>query len=278
MPLLGLDVFSFDWVTSPEAWIALAALALLEIVLGIDNIVFISILSSDLPEEEQERARKVGLLVALVSRVILLLGISWILQLSEPLFDVFGRTFSGRDLILIVGGFFLIAKATREIHDKLEGPEEHAVEGAASSFASVIGQIFLLDMVFSLDSVLTAVGMADDVMVMVIAVVIAIGFMIVSVDYVADFIDRHPTVKILGISFLLLIGVTLVAEGAGEHIPKGYIYSAMGFSLMVEMINLRAADRGAKGSAKRQPVKLNHPRLERAVQDSTQAPVVEENT
>jgi predicted tellurium resistance membrane protein TerC len=279
VPIVGVEFFSFDWVTNPEAWVALGALTLLEIVLGVDNIVFISILSNDLPEEEQERARRLGLLAALASRVVLLFGISFILRLSAPLFEVLGRTFSGRDLILMVGGVFLIGKATRELHDKLEGSGQHGAQRAASSFASVIVQIFLLDLVFSLDSVLTAVGMADEVMVMVMAVCIAIGFMILAVNRVADFIDRHPTVKILGISFLLLIGFTLVAEGAGQHIPKGYIYAAMGFSLMVEMINLRVA-RGTSDEADEasEPVKLHHPRLSRAVAEQTDdAPVVKKS-
>jgi len=252
-----------EWITSPEAWIALGALTILEIVLGIDNIVFISILSNKLPPAQQPTARRVGLGLALGGRILLLLSISWVMTLTAPLFSVLAHAFSGRDLILLVGGFFLIGKATTEIHDKLEG-EDGATEARADvTFASVIAQIFLLDLVFSLDSVITAVGMAEHVQVMIIAVTIAILIMMVSAEPISSFIEAHPTLKMLALSFLLLIGVTLVAEGLGQHIPKGYIYSAMAFSLLVEMLNLSAV-RGE--DEEEEPVRLHHPRLRRAVE------------
>ncbi|PSQ97781.1 MAG: hypothetical protein BRD55_01180 [Bacteroidetes bacterium SW_9_63_38] len=256
------------WMSSPEAWIALGALTLLEIVLGIDNIVFISILSNKLPSEQQPLARRVGLGLALGGRITLLLSINWIMTLTAPLFEVFAHAVSGRDLILLIGGLFLIGKATTEIHDKLEGEDGDPSKAATVTFAGVIAQIFLLDMVFSLDSVITAVGMAEDVEVMIIAVTIAIGIMMASAGGIADFIKQHPTVKMLALSFLLLIGMMLVAEGAGQHIPKGYIYSAMAFSLVVEMLNLRVG-RG-KGEEQeeetKEPVHLHSPRLRRAVE------------
>jgi len=264
-----------EWINTPEAWIALGTLTLLEVVLGIDNIVFISILSNKLPEEQQPLARRIGLILALVGRVLLLLSINWIMTLTAPLFEVLSHAFSGRDLILMVGGFFLIGKATTEIHDKLEGENGGAgIPGMAVSFASVITQIFLLDMVFSLDSVITAVGMAEDVEVMIIAVCIAIGIMMISAEPISDFIGKHPTVKMLALSFLLLIGVTLFAEGLDQHIPKGYIYSAMGFSLLVESLNLRSTERGKKKkpAAKTQPVHLHQPRLRRAVERVLEGP------
>jgi len=209
-------------------------------VLGIGNIVFISILSNNLPKAQRPRARLVGLAIALIGRVVLL-SITWVMQLTQPLFTVLGEVFSGRDLILGAGGLFLIGKSTTEIHNKLEGPEDtHGKNAVAQTFAAVIGQIFIIDVVFSLDSVITAVGMADDVRIMITAIVIAIGIMMLTANAVARFIDAHPTVKMLALSFLLLIGVTLVAESLGEHIPKGYIYSAMAFSLFVEALNLRA--------------------------------------
>jgi len=253
-----------EWIASPEAWIALGALTLLEIVLGIDNIVFISILSNKLPESEQPLARRVGLGLALGGRIVLLLSISWVMSLTAPLFSVLAHAFSGRDLILLLGGFFLIGKATTEIHDKLEGQAGHDDSQAEATFAGVIAQIFLLDVVFSLDSVITAVGMADDVEVMIIAVTIAIVIMMVSAESISSFIEAHPTLKMLALSFLLLIGVTLVAEGLGQHIPKGYIYSAMAFSLLVEMLNLTAV-RGDDEEAE-EPVHLHQPRLRRAVE------------
>ncbi|MFB6273885.1 MAG: TerC family protein [Salinibacter sp.] len=251
-----------EWITSPEAWIALGALTILEIVLGIDNIVFISILSNKLPTQQQPMARRVGLGLALVGRILLLLSISWVMTLTAPLFSVLAQAFSGRDLILLTGGFFLIGKATTEIHEKLEGEDGETKTRAEVSFASVIAQIFLLDLVFSLDSVITAVGMAEHVQVMIVAVTIAILIMMASAEAISDFIDAHPTVKMLALSFLLLIGVTLVAEGLGQHIPKGYIYSAMAFSLLVEMLNLTA---GREEEEQSEPVHLHHPRLRRSV-------------
>jgi predicted tellurium resistance membrane protein TerC len=234
-----------EWMTTPEGWIALLTLTALEIVLGIDNIVFISILAGKLPEAQRERARKVGLSLAMLIRIALLLSITWVMQLTSPLFAVFGNEISGRDLILIIGGLFLIAKSTHEIHDKLEGEEGHASAKVAASFAAVIIQILLLDIVFSLDSVITAVGMAEDVAVMVLAVVIAVGVMLVSAKTIGEFVEKHPTVKMLALSFLLLIGMSLMAEGFEQHIPKGYIYFAMGFSVFVEMINLRVRTKSA---------------------------------
>ncbi|PEN14591.1 hypothetical protein CRI94_06100 [Longibacter salinarum] len=253
---------SFEWLSSPEAWIALGTLTVLEIILGIDNIVFISILSNKLPKEKRPLARRLGLGLALFGRIALLLSISWIMTLTQPLFEVFAEAISGRDLILLAGGVFLITKATHEIHGKLEGDDESDAAVHAASFASVIAQIFLLDLVFSLDSVITAVGMAERVEVMIIAVTIAVLIMLVSASAISRFIGEHPTVKMLALSFLLLIGVTLVAEGMNEHIPKGYIYSAMGFSLIVEMLNLRA---NGKKTKKPEPVHLHQPRLRKAV-------------
>jgi predicted tellurium resistance membrane protein TerC len=228
-----------DWLTDPQTWIALATLTFLEIVLGVDNIIFISILSGKLPVEQQPRARRLGLLGALVTRVLLLMSLAWVIRLTAPLFTVLEQEISGRDLILIVGGLFLIGKSTHEIHDKLEGEEGHASGRVAASFANVIIQIMLLDIVFSLDSVITAVGMVDELWVMVAAVIIAVGIMLLSAESISAFVHRHPTVKMLALSFLLLIGVSLMAEGFGHHIPKGYIYFAMGFSVFVEALNLK---------------------------------------
>jgi predicted tellurium resistance membrane protein TerC len=228
-----------DWITDPQIWIALATLTFLEIVLGVDNIIFISILSGKLPAEQQPKARRLGLLGAMVTRVLLLFSLAWIIRLTKPLFTVVGTNISGRDLILILGGLFLMAKSTHEIHEKLEGEEGHASSRVAASFASVIIQIMLLDIVFSLDSVITAVGMVDELWVMVTAVIIAVGIMMWSAEPISAFVHRHPTVKMLALSFLLLIGLSLLAEGFGHHIPKGYIYFAMGFSVFVESINLR---------------------------------------
>ena len=230
---------ALGWATSAEGWIALGTLTVLEIVLGIDNIVFISILAGKLPQQDRARARRVGLSLAMIIRILLLLSITWIMRLTAPLFSVLGQEISGRDLILVVGGLFLLGKSTLEIHEKLEGAEGHAAAGVVKSFAAVITQILLLDIVFSLDSVITAVGMAEDVAVMILAVIIAVGVMLVSAGTISDFVDRHPTVKILALSFLLLIGVSLIGEGLDQHIPKGYIYFAMAFSVFVEMINLR---------------------------------------
>ena len=232
-----------EWMTSAEGWIALVTLTVLEIVLGIDNIVFISILAGKLPRDQRERARKMGLSLAMLIRIGLLLSITWVMRLTTPLVAILGQEISGRDLILIVGGLFLIAKSTHEIHDKLEGEEGQASARIAASFGAVIVQILLLDIVFSLDSVITAVGMAEDVVVMVLAVVMAVGVMLVSSGAVSEFVERHPTVKMLALSFLLLIGVSLMAEGFDQHIPKGYIYFAMAFSVFVEMINLRVRAR-----------------------------------
>jgi predicted tellurium resistance membrane protein TerC len=245
----------FDWVTTAEGWIALLTLTVLEIVLGIDNIVFISILAGKLKKELREKARKVGLSLAMIIRILLLLSITWVMQLTDPIFEVLEQGISGRDLILIIGGLFLIAKSTHEIHDKLEGEEGHANSKVYASFTGVIIQILLLDIVFSLDSVITAVGMAEDISVMVLAVVIAVGVMLVSAGAISDFVDRHPTVKMLALAFLLLIGVSLIGEGLDQHIPKGYIYFAMGFSIFVEMINLRVRSKGA-------PVQLHQPYTE----------------
>lgn len=228
-----------DWITDPQAWLALVTLTAMEIVLGIDNIIFISILAGRLPEKEQPRARFLGLLVALVSRVLLLLSLTWVMKLTNPLFSVFGNEISGRDLILIVGGLFLLGKSTHEIHNKLEGETESARGARSASFAFVIIQIFVLDIVFSLDSVITAIGMASQVSIMVLAVIIAVIFMMIFSGAISNFVNRHPTVKMLALSFLLLIGVTLIADGFGTHIPKGYIYFAMAFSVFVEMLNLR---------------------------------------
>jgi predicted tellurium resistance membrane protein TerC len=228
-----------EWLTSPETWIALVTLAALEIVLGVDNVIFISVLASKLPRDQQARARRVGLLGAMVTRILLLFSLAWLAKLTSTLFTAAGQAISGRDLILIGGGLFLLAKATWEIHDNLEGGAAHGTEKAVVSFAGLIVQIMLLDIVFSLDSVITAIGMARQVGVMVAAVVVAVGVMMWASGPIASFVDRHPTVKVLALSFLLLIGVSLVAEGLDQHIPKGYIYFAMGFSVFVEMLNLR---------------------------------------
>jgi predicted tellurium resistance membrane protein TerC len=228
-----------DWLSDPQAWIALLTLTVLEIVLGIDNVIFISILSGKLPAETQKKARNVGLAGAMIMRVLLLLSIAWIVKLTKPLFTVLGQEISGRDLILLIGGLFLLFKATHEIHDKLEGEEGTTTARVAPSFASVIVQIMLLDIVFSLDSVITAVGMAKDVGVMITAVVISVGIMLFAAGSISAFVNRHPTVKMLALSFLLLIGMSLVAEGLEFHIPKGYVYFAMGFSVLVEVLNIQ---------------------------------------
>ncbi len=228
-----------DWLNDPNAWIALATLTALEIVLGIDNIVFISILTNKLPAHQEAKARNLGLLLALGGRIVLLLSLSWIMRLTAPLFTALGHEISGRDLILILGGLFLLGKATHEIHDKLEGSEEGGRKVEQVTFGSVLVQILILDLVFSLDSVITAVGMADQIGVMVTAIVIAIVVMMLSARAVSDFIHRHPTVKMLALSFLLLVGVALIAEGMEFHIPRGYIYFAMAFSVFVELLNLR---------------------------------------
>ena len=234
-----------DWLTSPETWIALLTLTVLEIVLGIDNIIFISILAGKLPAGEQRRARSVGLTLAMVTRILLLLSLTGIMRLTRPLVSPFGHPVSGRDLILLLGGLFLLWKSTREIHDKLEGEEGHQNVKGAATFAGVIIQIALLDIVFSLDSVITAVGMVRQVGVMIAAIVLAVLVMLAAAGALSDFVHRHPTIKMLALSFLLLIGVTLMADGLGQHIPKGYVYFAMGFSVFVESLNLRLARRAA---------------------------------
>jgi predicted tellurium resistance membrane protein TerC len=228
-----------DWITSGEIWAALVTLTVLEIVLGIDNVIFISILAGKLPPADQARARRLGLALAMLMRIALLFSLAWIARLTTPLFTVLGHELSGRDLILALGGLFLLAKSTREIHERMEGDVHAGTVRMAATFSAVIIQIMLLDIVFSLDSVITAVGMANDLPVMVAAVVIAVAIMMIAAGTVAAFVDRHPTVKMLALSFLLLIGVSLLAEGFEFHIPKGYIYFAMAFSVFVEMINLR---------------------------------------
>jgi predicted tellurium resistance membrane protein TerC len=228
-----------EQLSSPEIWIALLTLTSLEIVLGIDNVIFISILAGKLPAEQQKRARTTGLALAMITRVLLLFSLAWIARLTNPLFTTLGQEISGRDLILLGGGLFLLAKATYEIHHKLEGDDDHGPARAAASFGAVIAQILVLDIVFSLDSVITAVGMANDLWVMIAAVIIAVIVMMASAGSISAFVDRHPTVKMLALSFLLLIGTSLIAEGLGQHISKGYIYFAMGFSVFVEMLNLR---------------------------------------
>jgi predicted tellurium resistance membrane protein TerC len=228
-----------ELLSDPQAWIAFATLTLLELVLGIDNIVFISILAGKLPAEQQSRARYLGLALALLMRVLLLFSLSWVIGLTAPLFTVFGQAISGRDLVLLVGGLFLIGKSTHEIHGSLEGEEGHASAKVFASFVSVLIQIMLLDIVFSLDSVITAVGMVDDIRIMIAAVVVSILFMMAFAGSIGAFVQKHPTVKMLALSFLLLIGVTLIAESFDQHIPKGYIYFAMAFSVFVEALNLR---------------------------------------
>ncbi len=240
----------FDWIYSPEAWIALATLTSLEIVLGIDNIIFISILVSRLPERQRDLARRLGLGLAMLTRLALLFSLTWVMGLTDPMFEVLGQGISGRDLILVGGGLFLLAKATHEIHNSLEGePEEQGASGAAS-MGMILVQIALLDVVFSLDSVITAVGLADQLMVMAIAIVIAVGVMLFSAKAIGEFVDNHPTVKMLALSFLVLVGMTLIAEGFDVHIPKGYVYFAMAFSVAVEMLNLRLRKK------RTEPVKL----------------------
>jgi predicted tellurium resistance membrane protein TerC len=242
-----------DWITDPQAWIGFATLTLLEIVLGIDNIVFISILADKLPREQQARARLVGLGLAMLTRILLLFSLTWIIQLTAPLFTVLGEEISGRDLVLLLGGLFLLGKSTHEIHGNLEGEEGEASARVAPSFASVLIQIMLLDIVFSLDSVITAVGMVDEIGVMIAAVVVAIGFMMAFSGAISGFVSRHPTIKMLALSFLILIGVALIAEGLDQHIPKGYIYFAMAFSVGVELLNLRARRVRSKAVQLRRP-------------------------
>jgi predicted tellurium resistance membrane protein TerC len=246
-----------DWISDPQIWISLLTLTGLEIVLGIDNVIFISILAGKLPKEQQEKARKLGLMLAFITRVLLLLSISWLMGLTTPLFTlpILGAPISGKSLILLVGGLFLIGKSVMEIHEKLEGEDGHANPGKAASFAAVIAQILILDVVFSLDSVITAVGMAEHIWVMVVAVTIALGIMLAFAGTISDFVNKHPTLKMLALSFLILIGVTLVGEALGQHIPKGYIYFSMAFAFIVEMINLRLR---TKSNAEK-PVELHQP-------------------
>ena len=244
-----------EWISNPEIWTALVTLTALEIVLGIDNIIFISILAGKLPVSQRDRARVIGLAAAMFSRIALLFSLNWVIGLTEPIFTVLDQEISGRDLILLFGGLFLLGKSTFEIHEKLEGEEVHGAARAASSFTSVIIQIMLLDIVFSLDSVITAVGMAEHIEVMVAAVVISVGIMLVASGPISRFVDEHPTVKILALSFLLLIGMSLVAESFDQHISKGYIYFAMGFSVLVEALNLRVRGKAAE------PVHLHNPHI-----------------
>jgi predicted tellurium resistance membrane protein TerC len=234
-----------DLLSDPTIWVAFATLTTLEIVLGIDNVVFISILAEKLPPAQRERARVVGLSLAMLMRIALLFSLSWVIGLTAPLFSVLGMDWNGRDLVLLAGGLFLLAKATHEIHNSLEGEEDHAGKKVAASFGAVIAQILVLDIVFSLDSVITAVGMTDVILVMVAAVVVAVGVMLAASGPISAFVRRHPTVKMLALSFLILIGVMLVADAFGQHIPKGYVYFAMAFALGVEMLNLRLRKKAA---------------------------------
>ena len=251
-----------EWIADPQIWIAFATLTLLELVLVIDNVIFISILSGKLPAEQQSRARMIGLTLALVMRVLLLLSLSWVMGLTSPLFTVLSQEVSGRDLILLIGGLFLIAKSTHEIHGSLEGEEGHAAKKVFASFTSVIIQITLLDIVFSLDSVITAVGMVNNIWVMISAVVVSIIAMMLFAGPIGVFVQKHPTIKMLALAFLLLIGVTLIAEGLHQHIPKGYIYFAMAFSVIVEILN-------TKLRRKVEPVHLHNPYSDDAAAAST---------
>jgi len=245
----------FEWIASPEAWVALATLAALEIVLGIDNIIFISILVGRLPDHQREPARLIGLTLAMVMRLGLLFSIAWIMGLTEPWFSLFGEEISGRDVILIGGGLFLLAKATHEIHNSLEGVDGDAGSAKTATFGMVLVQIAILDIVFSLDSVITAVGLVDHISIMAIAIVLAVAVMLVAAKPIGDFVDRHPTIKMLALSFLILVGVTLIVEGFDVHVPKGYIYFAMAFSVVVEMLNIRMRSKKAKAVELRKPIK-----------------------
>jgi len=243
-----------EWLYSPEAWVALLTLTALEIVLGIDNIIFISILVGRLPEHQRQRARIQGLGLAMITRIALLLSLAWVMRLTSPIFTLLAQEISGRDLILIIGGLFLLYKSSQEIWENLEGPEkeEESHAGPPSSYVSVLGQIAVIDIIFSLDSVITAVGMAKHVQVMVLAIIIAVGVMMFSAKAIGEFVDRHPSIKMLALSFLILVGVALIGEGLDMHIPKGYIYFAMAFSVLVEMINIRIRK-------KQRPVHLHKP-------------------
>jgi predicted tellurium resistance membrane protein TerC len=242
-----------EWISNPQIWIAFLTLVALELVLGVDNVIFISILAGKLPLQQQAKARRTGIGMAVITRILLLLSLSWIIGLTDPIFTILNFHVSGRDLILLVGGLFLMGKATMEIHQKLEGVQGHSSAKVKATFWNVILQVMLLDMVFSLDSVITAVGMVDHVAVMIAAVIVAAGGMILSADALSNFVDGHPTVKMLALSFLLLIGFTLIVESLHQHIPKGYIYFAMGFSVLVEMLNLRLR------KTDREPIKLHQP-------------------
>lgn len=235
----------FEWLVSPEAWIALGTLTALEIVLGIDNIIFISILVGRLPAHQREFGRRVGIGLAMITRLALLFSIAWVMGLKAPWFSLLGNEISGRDIILISGGLFLLFKSTHEIHNSLEGVEESAPAKAASGLLSVLIQIAVLDLVFSLDSVITAVGLVDHVSIMAIAIIIAVGVMLIAAKPIGDFVDDHPTIKILALSFLILVGVTLFIEGFDVHVPKGYIYFAMAFSISVEFLNIRMRKKAA---------------------------------
>lgn len=240
-----------DWIFNPEIWIALLTLTALEIVLGIDNIIFITVLAGRLPEEERNRGRIIGLALAMITRVLLLLSLTWIMGLTKPLFQILSQEISGRDIILLFGGLFLLAKSTHEIHANLEGEEEHLEKSRAVSFMGVITQIAILDIIFSLDSVITAVGLVNQLPVMIAAIIIAIIVMMVSAKSIGDFVESHPTIKMLALSFLILVGVSLVGEGLDFHIPKGYIYFAMAFSVGVEMLNIKMRSKKSK------PVRLH---------------------
>lgn len=241
-----------EWLADPRIWIAFITLVALELVLGVDNVIFISILAGKLPASQQKRARRTGIALAVISRILLLFSLSWIIGLTAPLFSVLNFEIAGRDIVLFLGGLFLLGKATSEIHQKLEGIEGHASAHVKASFMSVMLQVLLLDVVFSLDSVITAVGMVDELPVMIAAVIVAAASMIALADIIGDFVERHPTIKMLALSFLLLIGFTLVVESLHQHIPKGYIYFAMGFSVFVETLNLRLRKT-------REPVELHKP-------------------
>ncbi|NKF52622.1 TerC family protein [Shewanella sp. WXL01] len=236
----------FEWIASPEAWVALASLVALEIVLGIDNIIFISILVGRLPEHQRNRARQIGLALAMGSRLALLFSLAWVMGLVEPIFTIFGNEISGRDIILVLGGLFLLAKSTHEIHASLEVAEESKVATGAASFMSILVQIAILDVIFSLDSVITAVGLVDHLSIMVIAIVSSVGVMLIAAKPIGEFVDANPTIKMLALSFLILVGFTLIAEGFEVHIPKGYVYFAMAFSFVVELLNIKARAKRAK--------------------------------
>lgn len=240
-----------EWIADPQAWIALGTLTALEIVLGIDNIIFITILAGRLPDNQRGRGRTFGLLLAMMSRIVLLLCLTWVMGLTATLFEVFSREISGRDIILLIGGLFLLAKSTHEIHENLEGPGADQQKSKSVSFAGVLIQIALIDIVFSLDSVITAVGLARHLPVMILAIVISVGVMLFSAEAIGNYVERHPTIKMLALSFLILVGFTLMGEGLGLHIPKGYVYFAMAFSIGVEMLNIKVRARAAE------PVRLH---------------------